>query len=338
MIKKVLLKSPLLGISGYSFHSRIVLDVLMSRSDLFDVYVLNINWGKTGWIDQRSQEHEQIIALIQKTSQFLQEGGKFDLSIQITIPNEFERIAPVNIGITAGIETNKVAPEWLEKANMMDKLIVVSNFAKEGFVRTTYRGQNPQGQEVVLRLLKEIDVVGFPVNESKPDPEILKYDFGTEFNFLTVCQWGPRKNLHNLVGWFLEEFQNENIGLVIKTSFNNNSMIDKYNVEAQIQQILNKFPNRKCKIHLFHGDMTDSEMMSLNQHPQIKSYLCTSFGEGFNVPMFDAACNGMPVVTTDWSGYQDYMYMEIKGKFKPAFAKVDYELAPVQKEVLWSLS
>ena len=43
--------------------------------------------------------------------------------------------------------------------------------------------------------------------------------------------------------------------------------------------------------------MTDSEMMSLNQHPQIKSYLCTSFGEGFNVPMFDAACNGMPVVS-----------------------------------------
>ena len=40
-----------------------------------------------------------------------------DISLQITIPNEFEKMCPVNIGYTAGIETNKVAPIWLQKGN-----------------------------------------------------------------------------------------------------------------------------------------------------------------------------------------------------------------------------
>ena len=46
-----------------------------------------------------------------------------DISLQITIPNEFEKICPVNIGYTAGIETNKCAPEWLAKCNEIDKLL-----------------------------------------------------------------------------------------------------------------------------------------------------------------------------------------------------------------------
>ena len=42
------------------------------------------------------------------------------ISLQISIPNEWEKLAPVNIGITAGIETTKVAPQWIEKAGLME--------------------------------------------------------------------------------------------------------------------------------------------------------------------------------------------------------------------------
>jgi hypothetical protein len=34
-----------------------------------------------------------------------------DLYIQITVPNEFRKVGKYNIGITAGIETTKCAPE-----------------------------------------------------------------------------------------------------------------------------------------------------------------------------------------------------------------------------------
>ena len=52
----------------------------------------------------------------------MQQGGQFDVSLQVTIPNEWEPLAPVNIGVTAGIETTRVTPVWLEKSNMMDKV------------------------------------------------------------------------------------------------------------------------------------------------------------------------------------------------------------------------
>lgn len=56
------------------------------------------------------------------------------MSLQITIPNEFQRIAPINIGYTAGIETTAVSPAWLQKGNEeVNKILVVSNHAKNTF-------------------------------------------------------------------------------------------------------------------------------------------------------------------------------------------------------------
>ena len=42
----------------------------------------------------------------------------------------------------------------------------------------------------------------------------LEYDF----NFVTVAQWGPRKNMENTIRGFVEEFHDEEVGLVLKTS------------------------------------------------------------------------------------------------------------------------
>ena len=51
-------------------------------------------------------------------------------------------MAPVNIGYTAGIETTKVAHEWIQKANEMNRVIVVSNHSKNVFESTTYTATN----------------------------------------------------------------------------------------------------------------------------------------------------------------------------------------------------
>ena len=47
----------------------------------------------------------------------------------------------IYLGVTAGIETTRVAPIWLEKANMMDKVVTISEFAKVGIYKfTVYDG------------------------------------------------------------------------------------------------------------------------------------------------------------------------------------------------------
>ena len=126
MRKKILLKAPLLTRSGYGEQARFALRSLRSREDLFDVFIQPLQWGQTSWMSDLDDEREWIDHTIEKTIGYIQQGGQFDISFQVTIPNEWERLAPVNIGYTAGIETNKVAHQWLLKGNEMNKIVAVS--------------------------------------------------------------------------------------------------------------------------------------------------------------------------------------------------------------------
>ena len=87
--------------------------------------------------------------------------------------------------------------------------------------------------------------------------------------------------------------------------------------------------------------MSDSEMGALYHHPQIKAYVTLTHGEGFGLPIFEAAHSGLPVIAPDWSGHLDFLYMPEKNKKgrrlkrKPKFTKVEYTLVQVPKEVVW---
>ena len=337
--KKVLVRGPALSQSGYGEHARFVLRALKSRPDLFDIYLLNTPWGATSWVWENNKEREWIDFLLQKTIQYGQAGGQFDISLQVTIPNEWEKIAPINIGVTAGIETTKIAPVWIEKSFQMDKIIVVSEHAKFGFENTEVKGQNSQTQqEFIAKVNCPIDVVGYPVKNIdavKPNLE-LKDDF----NFLTIGTWIPRKNLEKTIKWFVEEFYDQEIGLVVKTSLAKNCLRDREVAYIKLKQLLNEYKDRKCSVYLLHGDMTEQEMTGLYQHPKIKALVSIAHGEGFGLPMFEAAYNALPIVCPAWGGQCDYLYMPIKNKKgktinTPMFTMVPYDIKAIQKEAHW---
>ena len=144
MKQKIVVKGPVLSQSGYGEQARFALRALRSREDLFDIYIIPTSWGQTGWVSDASEERAWMDQRIAQTHILTQQGGQFDVSLQVTIPNEWEKMAATNIGYTAGIETTKVAPVWLQKANEMDKIIVVSNHSKEVFENTNYQGQHTQ--------------------------------------------------------------------------------------------------------------------------------------------------------------------------------------------------
>ena len=149
-MKKILVRGPVLTRSGYGEHTRFILRALRSREDLFDVYLIPVNWGKTGWIYEDSEERRWLDSLINKTA-ILQQENKLncDITMQVTIPNEWEKVAPINIGVTAGIETTRVSPVWIEKGNSVDKIITISNFSKESYKRTNYVVTNDKTGEVI---------------------------------------------------------------------------------------------------------------------------------------------------------------------------------------------
>ena len=340
MRQKVLVRGPALSQSGYGEHARFVLRALKSHEDIFDIYLQNLNWGKTSWLWEDTEERKWVDSLLFKTAHYIHQKGQFDISLQVTIPNEWERIAPINIGCTAGIETTKIAPQWVEKSYLMDKIIVVSEHAKHGFAETMYEMVNNQtGQKQPVKAKGPIAVVNYPYRPCEPSD--IDLELKHDFNFLAISQWSPRKNFENTIRWFIEEFYDQEVGLVVKSSTANNSNNDYQFTRNRIKGLLSdpKYADRKCSVHLVHGYMKDSEMSALYNHPKIKALVNIAHGEGYGLPMFEAAGHGLPVITIGWGGKTDFLYVaEKKGKKKEKrrkFAEVDYTLAPIQKEAHW---
>ena len=333
MKKKILLKAPVLTRSGYGEQSRFALRALRSRADLFDIFVQPLQWGQTSWIMEEDEEKKWIDHTIEKTIAFIQQGGQFDASFQVTIPNEWERIAPVNIGFTAGMETTKVAHQWIQKGNEMDKILVVSNHSRDTYRNTTYMAtHNQTGQETELKLEIPIKTVNYPVKEFG-EPLDLGIKLEHDFNFLVMAQFGPRKNLPNTVKWFVEEFQNDEVGMVVKTNIAKNCLMDREKLFHDMKALLSSFPERKCKVYLLHGDLTDKEIHSLFEHPQFKAFLTLSHGEGFGLPVFEAAYTGMPIIAPGWSGQLDFLVDKETGI--SYFYNVEYDLQPIPDGAIW---
>lgn len=340
MKKKILVVGPALTTSGYGEQARFALRALRSREDIFDIYLHATTWGQCGWIHEDSEERAWFDSLILKNVQYSQANNgqpQYDMSLQISIPNEWKRLAPLNFGYTAGIETNKISPHWIQPSNEMHKVIVVSNFAKKGFENGVYTAQDQRtGQQIPnFRCNTPIEVINYPVRRTQSSE--IELNLTTNFNFLVIAQSGPRKNLINTLKWFVEEFKNdENAGLICKTHFAGASQIDREISATNMKNLLAQYGDRKCKVYLLHGDMKDTEMTALYTHPKVKALVSLSHGEGFGLPIFEAAYYGLPVITTEWSGPTDFMYCPNKeGKVKPHFAKVDFTLGPVQQEAIW---
>ena len=175
MRKKILVRAPALSFSGYGEHARFVLRSLRSREDLFDIYLLNTDWGKMSWLHEDNEEIKWIDEIIKKSAPLLVNGAQFDMSIQVTIPNEWEMMAPINIGVTAGTETNRISPNWVKKSNMMNKIIVTSNHAKHGFDNTSYEARNEKTGQVIqdFKCHTPIGVVNYPFKEVEANKLIL---------------------------------------------------------------------------------------------------------------------------------------------------------------------
>jgi len=339
MRKKIIVTGPALTQSGYGEHTRFLLRSLKTREDVFDIYLHNVNWGRTNWLFEDNEERRWIDFLLQKTVQHTQQGGQFDMSAQVTIPNEWKKIAPINIGVTAGIETTKVSPQWIEKSWGVDKIITISTHSKQVFENTSYEATNNEtGEKFIAQCTSPIDIVHYPVK--KLDTVDLGIELDYDFNFLTVAQWGPRKNLENTVRWFVEEFKDKEVGLVVKTNFAKNCLLDNRLTTHNLRQLLADSGERKCKVYLVHGYLSDEEINSLYTHPKIKALVSATHGEGFGLPLFEAAYNALPIIAPAWSGHVDFLYMPKKDKNgkiknKSMFSKIDYTLAPVPQEAVW---
>ncbi len=177
---------------------------------------------------------------------------------------------------------------------------------------------------------KPVSVVWENTERSEPEP-IHNVELKHDFNFLAISQISARKNFDNTLKWFVEEFIDQEVGLVVKTNIAANSIMDWSYLKKRVKQILSPYPDRKCSVYLLHGDLSNGQMTWLYQHEKIKNFVNIAHGEGFGLPLYEAAREGLPVTTIGWSGQLDFLHHDGKNYFN----EVEYSMRPVQAEAVW---
>ena len=341
---KVLLEGPILTSSGYGEHCKLVFRSIKDLPGL-ELSINPLNWGQTSWSHVMNDEREQIDQAVKMYSSEMNAAQStntppdYAIQIHVGILNEFEKKAPYSVCVTAGIETDRVAPNWLSKSHQgVDKIIVPSEHAKSGFVDTKYEIINQtKNTKTVMDVGCPVEVVPYPVKNK--ESKHLDFKLDTDFNFVCVALLGFRKNLENLIKWFLEEFKEESVGLILKTGRGRGSIMDREATKTHLSNLISEDADRKCKVYLLHGDLSEEELHSLYTRDDTHAYVSSAHGEGYGLPIFEAAYSGMPVVATDWSGHLDFLVADFeegkKTKRKKLFARVDYDLQEIPKHVVW---
>ena len=312
----LLFRGPVKTRSGYGAHSRDLLQALYEM-DLFEIKIDSCMWGSTPmtalednlfhkWIESN------IVNKLEKTP---------DIYVQVTVPNEFQRVGKFNIGITAGIETTIAPKDWIDGCNRMDLIITTSTFSKDVLLQTVYN-ENEQNTGKLIKqhkIERQIEVL-FEGVDTKIYNNVyndIDIDIKEDFAYLFVGHWlkgdtgQDRKDVGMLIRCFAESFKGveDRPALILKTSSASFSIKERESFRKKIEGLVRDYKNPPS-IYLLFGDLTNDEMNNLYNHPKVKSMVTITKGEGFGRPLLEFTMTGKPVIASNWSGHKDFLPMD----------------------------
>ena len=310
--------------SGYGARSRDFIKALYElKKDEWDIRIMPQRWGNTSWgfLEDYKEEWGWMIPLLLKEPLTKQP----DYWFQVTIPNEFQHVGKVSIGVTAGIETTVCDAPWLEGCNRMDLTLVSSNHAKAVLQSTSYgKKENPNE---TIKLEKPVEVLFegadlnkyfFIANKDLPKTDlVLDLDkIKEEFCYLFVGHWlqgefgEDRKNVGKMIHTFLETFKGKKNkpALILKTSSSTTCIMDREEILKKIDVIRNLVQGSDLpNIYVLHGDLDDEDMNNLYNHPKVKAMISFAKGEGYGRPLAEFCLSKKPIIASGWSGQIDFL-------------------------------
>lgn len=334
--------------SGYGARARDFIKAIYElKKDEWDIKILPQRWGATPWgfIEDNKEEWGWMQEM------FVYDGklsAQPDVWFQITIPNEFQPVGKVSIGVTAGIETTVCDPSWIEGCNRMNVTLASSFHAKKVLEASSFEQKDSSGNVIKkLKLEKPVEVLFEGVDLNKyfhiPEAEIPKKPLVEDLNtikesfcFLYVGHWlqgefgEDRKNTGLMIKLFLETFKDKKNrpALILKTSHAGASIMDREEVLKKIEAIRNSLGggDNLPNVYLIHGDLEDESVNILYNHPKVKAFICFTKGEGYGRPLAEFALSKKPIIASGWSGHTDFLNPEystlLPGQITPVHPSV----------------
>ncbi len=332
---------PIETFSGYGARSRDIVRALL-KLEKFDLKVISCKWGSTpfGALDPNNTEDKKILNRIVPGNQLPRQP---DVWIMNTIPSEMQTVGKYNILITAGIETTICDPSWIDGCNRANLVLASSEHAKQVFANSQFEKRDNNTQQVVghVKLEKPVEVLfegGDITKYFKIDPlpsVTLETDFVKDINnipekfcFLYLGHWlqgilsEDRKNTGMTVKVFLETFKNkkDKPALILKTSSATSCIMDREHILKKIDEVRQTVKGDLPNVYLLHGEIDESDINLLYNHPKVKAMVSLTKGEGFGRPLLEFSMIGKPIIASGWSGHLDFLSPEftclVKGEIK----------------------
>lgn len=244
-----------------------------------------------------------------------------DVVIQHLTPNEM-RPAPgkINIAVVAW-ETTRIPTYWVDKLNQFDAVITFCQASVDAFRDcgvTVPIHKVPHTFDISSYSLEGVEKIAAP-----SDPNVLK----DRFVFYNISQFAAKKGLDLLLRSYYGAFhgRGDQTMLILKTYVN---MTGRTNEQAKLQQYIQsvkagmRLPMAGYPpVMLVTKTLTDAQIKKV--HATGDCYVCSSRGEGWCIPAFDALTYGNKLVTTLWGGMGEFAVG------KPNTYPVEYSMQPL---------
>lgn len=252
------------------------------------------------------------------------ESFNSNICIQHLLPPwmEYSSDFKQNIGSFASESRNYQYTEYVPRLNYMDSLWVPC--------RSNLRDAMDSGVKRPISVVPH----AFDLEKYKRDYQKIPIPAGNgDFMFYTIAEGIKRKNLTATIKAFHSEFSpNEPVQLVIKSRRPNSNdgeslqyLQDLCNMTKVNLKLYRNINHYKQEI-LISKLMTDEEIAGL--HKGCDCFVSSSYGEGFNIPLWESLAFGNKAISSDNGGPQDYITHKkngflVTGKHVPAFGLVE---------------
>ncbi len=150
-----------------------------------------------------------------------------------------------------------------------------------------------------------------------------------DFVFYSIFEWQDRKCPNGLLTSFLGEFSAaDRAALVIKTN------PGAVGVASAALDSARKSTRSDARVLLYPEGWNDDQISAL--HARGNCYVSLHRGEGWNYPLFDAACEGRPVIATAYSGPMDYLRAEAHGLVRYRKCRVQQPYLYYNSSMQWA--
>jgi glycosyltransferase involved in cell wall biosynthesis len=307
-------QAPVSTRSGYGDHARSLLKALRDL-DLYNIKIISTRWGVTpmNQLDPSDEFGNWVLSNIIPSP-----PQNTDIFMQMTVPNEFQRLGKVSIGVTAGIETTIIPRDWIDGCNRMDFTIATSEHTKDTLLRTVYHERRKDTNQIIgeHRITKPVYTLFEGVDYVNEGGLEMLDNIEEDWAFLFVGHWlsgdlyQDRKDVGGMLQTYLAAFgktKGKKPALIMKTSMAGFSIRDREEMRKKIESIKATVPGADVPIYLLHGDLSESEIWKLYNHPKVKAMVSFTHGEGFGRPLLEFSLTGKPVIASGWSGQLDFL-------------------------------